>query len=384
MVVRSCEVIQVNIWVIGRNYPEKFNKMCGSFELEQAKTLEKYGQNVSYITCVFHPLYKVKKWGFCEWEEDVSVFAYSQFYAPQRCCIYWDSFKRKRWEELLKHVEDKMGIPDVIHVHYPTLITIPETILAYKKYGCKIIVTEHWTKVQKQILNRHEREQLLKYLVDADEVICVGTPLKESILQLYGKKRRIQVIPNMVPELFGGSADKHKGFHFIAVGRLVPVKQFKEIIEVFCQTFMNEKEVQLVIVGGGSEYRRLSRLIKKYNMEDQVILTGAKSREETSMYMKNADVLICFSRLETFGVPVIEAWYTGLPVIATEALGFLSYWRKNLGILVSSQDTQELKSAMLELRKNYDSYDKEQIQNYAKAHFSGQALYQSLMALYTN
>ena len=52
----------MKIWVIGRNYPEPSNNMSGSFEIEQAKMLQKYGNNVQYICCSFHPIKKIKNW----------------------------------------------------------------------------------------------------------------------------------------------------------------------------------------------------------------------------------------------------------------------------------------------------------------------------------
>lgn len=48
------------IWVIGRNYPLSDNDMQGSFELEQAKMLAWYGNEVHYLACSLHPLKRSK------------------------------------------------------------------------------------------------------------------------------------------------------------------------------------------------------------------------------------------------------------------------------------------------------------------------------------
>lgn len=372
----------MKIWIIGRNYPNKKNKMCGSFELEQAKMFAKNGHNVSYIACVFHPLYKVKKWGFCEWNEDVHIYAYSQPYLPQRLNFYWDSFKERRWTGLLKRVEQETGVPDVIHLHYPTLLSVPGAILAYKKRGTKVVVTEHWTKVQSGNLNRHELGQLTAYVGNADHFICVGEPLKSQIITLTHSQREINVVPNIVPELFKCSTDKHEDFRFIAVGRLVPVKQFEKIIKAFSQCFRGKTDVTLTIVGGGSQFGKLKKQINALGVSKQVCLTGALSRKETAEYISNSNVLVSFSRLETFGVPIIEAWYCGIPTIATDAIGFKNYWNESLGEIVSYKDFNALCKSMIRIKDEYNKYSKEYIRNYAKEYFSETAVYNQLISLY--
>lgn len=65
----------MKIWVIGRSYPEPSNNMTGSFELEQAKMLQKNGEDVSYLCCSLHPKKKIKDWGFQSWrEDDITVY----------------------------------------------------------------------------------------------------------------------------------------------------------------------------------------------------------------------------------------------------------------------------------------------------------------------
>ena len=373
----------MKIWVIGRNYPAPGNKMCGSFEYEQAQLLAKNGHEVCYIVCPFHPLYKVKKWGSADWQEDgMHVYAYSQLYFPQRFKIYWDSFKTPIWKRLLKRVEEKEGTPDIIHLHYPTLISVPGPILAYKEKGTKVIATEHLTDVLTGHITKHSKKQLKTYVEGADHFICVGNPLKERVEKLTGTTKNIEVVPNVVPDIFRCERQEHRGFKFISVGRLVKVKQFDMLISAFAEAFTDEKEVFLTIVGGGDQYGRLKRQIDRLGLQERVMLTGAKNRTEVADLMSRADVLVSYSRLETFGVPVIEGWYCGLPAIATTAIGFAEYWKESLGELIPFDDKSRLAEAMKKVRRVYSSYSPEQIQLFARQHFSEAAVYGRLDHLY--
>lgn len=110
----------MNIWVIGRSYPIKQNKMRGSFELEQAQLLAKGNNKVTYIAVIFHPINKVKKWGFCSFKDgQVNVYVESIPFTPERMHIHLSKLQGNVWRRLFRKIEFEQGIPDIIHVHYP-------------------------------------------------------------------------------------------------------------------------------------------------------------------------------------------------------------------------------------------------------------------------
>lgn len=377
----------MNIWVIGRSYPTKKNAMRGSFELEQATMLAKRGHTVTYIACVFHPINKVKKWGYTTWQENgLRVCVYSQFYAPDRMKLHWTYLQRKRWIELLKKVETFTGIPDVIHIHYPGMITEPDVMLEYKRKGARLVVTDHWTRTLVNDLDRHQRNQLVQYANHVDEFICVGEPLKQAVQRITGVEREISVVPNVVADMFVpqlGEANRET-FRFIAVGRLAPVKQFDAIIKAFAMEFKGNKAVTLSIVGGGKLMSDLQKLSAELGVTEQVEFTGTQPREEVAKRVASSDCLICFSRLETFGVPVIEAWACGVPAIGTDGLGFLEYCNDSLGYIVNHESIEELAEAMKNVVLNRDNYSKEQISSFARENFGEDAVYEKLMRAYND
>ncbi|MCD8231082.1 MAG: glycosyltransferase [Clostridiales bacterium] len=377
----------MNIWVIGRSYPTDKNKMRGSFELEQVTMLAKRGHSVVYIACVFHPINKVKKWGYTSWQENgLSVCVYSQFYAPDRIKLHWKALQEKRWRQLLKYAEETGGLPDVIHIHYPGMITEPVVINEYQKRGTMIVVTDHWTRTLVNDLDNHQRNQLCWYAREADEFICVGEPLKQAVKAITGVEREISVIPNVVSDIFkpGRTVSSNKTYRFIAVGRLAPVKQFDGIIKAFSMKFKGNEDVKLTIIGGGKLMPDLKKLSLELGVSQQVEFTGTLSREDVAKRVATADCLICFSRLETFGVPVIEAWACGIPAIGTDCLGFLEYYNDSFGYIVSHDSVDELAEAMERVAVNRESYSKEYISIFAKENFGEDAVYKKLMKIYTS
>lgn len=90
-----------------------------------------------------------------------------------------------------------------------------------------------------------------------------------------------------------------------------------------------------------------------------------------------------FSRSETFCVPVIEAWACGKPVIATETTVLADNSDNRLGIMVDCENRQSLEAALRSIYARYSDYDANWIMDYAKKHFSEDAVYNQIFQLYT-
>lgn len=373
----------MKVWVIGRNYPSSSNGMQGSFELEQAKMLAKYGESVSYLACSLHPFKVIKKKGLQYWKEDsISIYTYSAFFLPRIYPLYFTKIRNQYWRKLLHKVKEKKGLPDVIHLHYPAMLMLADVMEDYYKLGVKIIVTEHWSKVLSNTLDKLEVNNLKKYFNIVDTFICVGKPLAKVIEQLReGKKTNITIVPNMVNEVFKPVISKQKHFEFIAVGRLVKGKQFDKIVIAFVNIF-KDADARLTIIGNGPEYDRLKSIIANLKVEKQITLTGSLTRVETSHYVANADCLICYSQFETFGVPIIEAWACGLPVVATSAAAVIDNFDNRLGIEVSPESIQELRDAMIFIYQHINEYDKDYITKFARENFSEDSVYKKLLSIY--
>ena len=374
----------MKIWVIGRSYPQAGNNMMGSFELEQAKLLAGNGEEVHYLCGSLHPLRTIKGWGTQHWEEDgVVVHAFSHRFLPRLYPLYFNGRRNRLWSDFLHMVMDEAGRPDVIHVHYPAMLMIADALRDFREMGAGIFLTEHWTKVFDKRLDVVEKREFRKYFDLADACVCVGSPLAKAVGEtIDDPDKKIVVIPNVVSELFHPAEETHEGFEFIAVGRLVDVKRFDRIIAAFAQAF-DEENVKLSIAGGGKNKESLEKQIRDLGVQNKVTLLGNLSREDTAHRVAEADALVSFSRYETFGVPIIEAWACGIPAIATDTTGaFIDNFDERLGVQVASDSPEELRDAMRRLYEHKNDFDKRWIAGFAGERFSEKAIYNRLMQLY--
>ena len=293
--------------------------------------------------------------------------------------------REMRFRALLRKAEEKYGKPDVIHVHYPSVMGYKQ-IMPFVKKGVKLVATEHWSKVLSQKLNKPYRNSLKQYRRYALTLVSVSRQLKDKIEQITEQVENgcpLMIIPNIIPDDFYYMPPVTKPpFRFIAIGRLVPEKNFGLLIDAFLQAFPEDKNVKLTIVGNGPEYEMLQKKITEHSLEDAVELTGSIAHREIPALLQRSHVLVCSSKYETFGVPIIEAMTCGRPIITTASVGCANYINDSNGVIIEQSSVQSLANAMKHMYLYYESYEGKAISDYAKSFSSESVVYKHLSDIY--
>lgn len=372
------------VLVIGRAYPDEKTGMMGIFEFEQAVALRKHGLKTVYLFCDTRSVKSLRKVNYLHKEiNDVPVYGYHLPIggAPR---YLFDKLKTNRTKSLIKRILNDHGVPDIIHVHYPLLNLNDEIWDLLKSLNRPIVATEHWTKIQTKKIESFRCDLLKRVVNEVDHFICVGDPLKNSIIELTGSKKRIEVIPNMLKSIFfyEEQLQDKKTFKFITVGRLVEVKRFGLAIDAFTKAFRKNPNVQLHIVGDGPLYNSLNQQINDLEMNDRITMHGFLSREKTANYLRKSDAFVSASVLETFGVPFIEAMACGKPVIGIENGPIDKYINNKNGVLVQRDNIDDLTNAFISVYKNRKSFNGKLISDTANRLFSEQAVTKQLNKIY--
>ncbi|MFV0250039.1 MAG: glycosyltransferase [Bacilli bacterium] len=137
---------------------------------------------------------------------------------------------------------------------------------------------------------------------------------------------------------------------FIAAGRLHTVKGFDIMIETYKIYKLNGGKWPLYIYGDGDEYSNLSKIIKKYNLESDVILGGYTI--DIKKEMLNSSVYLMTSKLEGLPMVILEAMECGLPVITFDLSFCSEILINNSGYLITKNDIFSFANAMLKLSTN--------------------------------
>lgn len=106
------------------------------------------------------------------------------------------------------------------------------------------------------------------------------------------------------------------GPHWVAVGRLEPVKGFERLIHAWS---LARPKGHLTIIGDGSQYAALETYIRSHGLEEHVTLTGYQ--DNVRDWLCHANVCVISSDREAFSYVLIEALQAGCPVISTPVNG---------------------------------------------------------------
>lgn len=135
----------------------------------------------------------------------------------------------------------------------------------------------------------------------------------------------------------------HPGRYVAALGRLVHNKGFDLLVRAFALVAQRHPDVTLRIGGSGPAESELRRIVAELGLDGRVELLGRLTREEVAAVMAGADVFVMPSRLEPFGIVILEAWRAGTPVIATTVGGPPEFVQEDVtGLLADPVDTDLL------------------------------------------
>ena len=272
-------------------------------------------------------------------------------------------------------------MPDLLHAQ--TFLGGLVAMRISKKYKIPYLVTEHQTPIITDDLPKWKIPHMKTVYDNASITIAISHELKKKMESSFTNKQ-VTVVPEFIDtRKFSIGLQKHSGFNFIAVGDLIPRKGFDVLIRAY-KLFVEQgfKQTSLTILGDGKEEQKLSGLAASLQIGNQVRFPGRCSQEEVADYLKQSDVFVMSSKVETFGIVVIEAMASGLPVISTKCYGPLDIVNESNGILIPIDDIEEMKNAMVYMYQNRNQYDKLEIRNHVLENFSNEVITKRLIGFY--
>jgi L-malate glycosyltransferase len=139
------------------------------------------------------------------------------------------------------------------------------------------------------------------------------------------------------------------GARWVSVGRQAPNKAIELAVMALLVTHAHHDAAATLSVVGRpvvpSYTAALHQFVDELGLREAVTFTGALSDDLLAAVMRGADVLVVPSRHEGFGVPVLEAMTSGLPVVANGA-GALPEVVGEAGLLVDADDPYALADAV--------------------------------------
>jgi len=383
----------MHILILSSWYPTQDHPLGGVFIRQQARALRKAGhqvgvisepklkskQDLAHIRRLAQLSMKVTK----ELDDGIPVY-HSQTWGWFPGFLHDANIKllQSAVVKVYRRYVQEHRKPDLIHGHSILYGGFLATWLS-KKNKLPSVVTEHSTALLKGTVPAHKVKYLGKTLNQAGHTLAVSPALAAKLCEIL-PQAEVEVLGNMVDVDFfrpAAIALPASPFHFSSIAYLRPQKGMDVLLQAFRAGFAGA-QAHLFIAGDGPERPALEKLTKSLDIQAQVTFTGALSRPEVRDLIRKSHVVVSASRVETFGITIIEAMACGKPVIATASGGPESFLSEQDGIVIPIENVPALASAMTKMKNNYTQYQPQEIRARCADRFSEAAIVTRLEEIY--
>ncbi len=225
----------------------------------------------------------------------------------------------------------------------------PSTVFIHGDLGAEMEWNHNTSRPARAALDRW-----VGFQQHASKVIVASKFMQNRLVSTYGLSRdAVAVIPNGItvssfqpaPRVARGA----DGF-LLYVGSLWRMKGVDTLIQAMAHLKNSYPRLHLKIVGGGAELRALAKLAHDMDVGDRVVFCGSLETLPLREMYGQALALILPSRSEAFGIALLEAMASGLPVVAARTGGIPELVKdRESGLLFGSGNADELCDAVEEL-----------------------------------
>ncbi len=200
-----------------------------------------------------------------------------------------------------------------------------------------------------------------------DYLIAPTERVKKELIS-YGVTKPINVLPNGIDVENYKNVEKgflrkktkisHDKKILLYIGRLGKEKSVDFLIQTFKLIHEHHHNTALVIVGDGPEKQNLKNIAETLHLNGDVYFLGEIAHITIPKVYADADVFVFASQTETQGMVILEAFASGLPVVAVDDDVFKNVIESNKNGYLVKKDTGEFAKKVLHIITNKIIYKK--------------------------
>lgn len=236
------------------------------------------------------------------------------------------------------------------------------------------------------------RQKVINSCQYADQVLAISEHSKRDIIEFYGiESAKIHVIYQAVEDsYYQEAADSRPNLtianlpstYILSVGTFQERKNQLSILKAW-RSLPKAHQIPIVLVGNGKAYKKM---LHEYATAYQIplyCLTNIREISQLQAIYRSATVFVFPSFYEGFGLPIVEALLSGVPVVCSETSA-MPEAAGDSSILINPLETEEIAIGISTVLNDSERRDKmmEGGKAYALKTFDRKGLSGQLMSLY--
>lgn len=289
--------------------------------------------------------------------------------------------------KLINEYFKQNGKPDLINVHISFKAGIAALYCKWR-YNVNYVISEQWTIFcpeanpgfgDQNFISRW----LIKLIYNsAAKVSTVSEYLGRSLHERFDIKECVR-IPNVVDtKLFHPAQRSGRIFRFIHISLLNFQKNPGDIFKAV--SLLHEKtSLPFELIVYGPLLPEWIELVNSYQLNSIIQFRGEVMQDILAAELRQCNALILYSRFETFGCVIIEAYASGVPVIVSNIDVMKEIVEENItGIFVSLDDPESLAQKMLWMMENNEQFDGVKLSQLAEEKYSYKKVAEQFASFY--
>lgn len=276
--------------------------------------------------------------------------------------------------------------PDLVHSNVVFPAGVIGDYIAHK-IDKPSIITEHWSKIG-GILKKPYLSCLVKQAYqNASKILPVSEYLKKNmqVLMPYLPDEKFRVVSNVVDAKLFTYKEKEQSeteIRFCAIATWATKNEPDKYPELFIEAISRvqstmDKRLKLTMIGGGDRVEELKMLCAKLNVNADFV--GYQPKVEIAKILQQSHFMLHASRVETFGVVIVESLMTGTPVLCSNVAALPELINDSNGVLCENTVESWVNGLKFIISKSFNQIE---IAKYNNLRFSENSIGYQISTIY--
>jgi len=238
---------------------------------------------------------------------------------------------------------------NIINLHYPRDNFVYFAICS-RLLSIRLVTSVHGQDAFYKEKPKDKYSRAFRFVIHSSDLVILPSDIyRRKLLEAFpGIQNRTIFIHNGInPALFRPAEDDRSGNernrYILCIAELQEYKAIDVLLHAAKPLLVSDRSLTLVLAGDGPLREKLEGLASTLGIRDQTRFLGLQGASEIVNLLHGCEIMVLPSRMEPFGIVLIEAMACRKPVVATAVGGIPEIVEHEIsGILVEPENPQAL------------------------------------------